>query len=200
MNRRELLKSSLLAAGQPRCRKRRHRPAAARNRALIVGRPLLERLAAGKCRTCCGSLPTSSVSTRFRGLNNDHIHTPNLQKLMGESVTFTHAFVQNPVCSPSRASFFHGRYPHTTGLRANGQRIRRTSTWLRESWANNGYTCGLSGKLHFHPAPAGGKKIVSTTATAYSGGATTLSDQWPGKNMWHVWLKDKGVKWPVASA
>ena len=57
------------------------------------------------------------------GLDNPHIHTPNLQKLTGESVTFTHAFVQNPVCSPSRASFLTGRYPHTTGLRANGQRI-----------------------------------------------------------------------------
>lgn len=41
----------------------------------------------------------------IEGLNNDVIHTPNLRKLMAESATFTHAYVQNPVCSPSRASF-----------------------------------------------------------------------------------------------
>jgi membrane-anchored protein YejM (alkaline phosphatase superfamily) len=40
----------------------------------------------------------------IEGLNNDYIHTPNLRKLMSESVTLTHTYVQNPVCSPSRAS------------------------------------------------------------------------------------------------
>lgn len=60
----------------------------------------------------------------IEGLNNDSIHTPNLRKLMAESVTLTHTYVQSPVCSPSRASMLTGRYPHTTGLRALGQRIR----------------------------------------------------------------------------
>ena len=33
------------------------------------------------------------------------VHTPNLDKLVGEGLRFTHAFCQISVCSPSRQSF-----------------------------------------------------------------------------------------------
>ena len=36
------------------------------------------------------------------GLSNSVIRTPNLEKFMAESVTFTNAFCQTPICSPSR--------------------------------------------------------------------------------------------------
>lgn len=71
------------------------------------------------------------------GLNNPYVRTPNLRRFMEQSVTFTHAFVQNPVCSPSRASFLTGRYPHTTGLRANGQMgsgFGRARSWSPGFW------------------------------------------------------------------
>src|SRR5215469_8800181 len=87
----------------------------------------------------------------IEGLNNDVIRTPNLRKLMSESVTLTHMYVQNPVCSPSRASFLTGRYPHTTGLRALGQRIRPDERLITRILADAGYACGLAGKLHLSP-------------------------------------------------
>src|ERR1700754_3085302 len=77
------------------------------------------------------------------GLSNSIVKTPNLQKFMSESATFTNAFCQTPICSPSRASFLTGRYPHITGLRANGQRIRPTERLITRMLADYQYTCGL---------------------------------------------------------
>ena len=50
---------------------------------------------------------------------NKIIKTPNLDRLARASANFTHAFVQAPVCVPSRASFFTGRYPHSHKNRVN---------------------------------------------------------------------------------
>ena len=41
--------------------------------------------------------------------------TPNLSKLMAESVRFQNAQCNDPVCLPSRSSLFSGLYPHVTG-------------------------------------------------------------------------------------
>ena len=50
-------------------------------------------------------------------LGNPASHTPNLDALAKEGVSFRNAFCQNPVCVPSRCSFLTGLYPHTTGHR-----------------------------------------------------------------------------------
>lgn len=132
----------------------------------------------------------------IEGLNNDFIHTPNLKKLMAESVTFTHAYVQNPVCSPSRASFLTGRYPHTTGLRALGQRIRPDERLITRILSDEGYACGLAGKLHLSPCFGG--RIEDRIDDGYDvfDWSHDISNTWPGRNMWRVWLSEQGVEWP----
>ena len=42
--------------------------------------------------------------------------TPHLAKLAAEGVSFRRAYSNNPVCAPSRGSFFTGIYPHTSKL------------------------------------------------------------------------------------
>ncbi|HTM47709.1 MAG TPA: sulfatase-like hydrolase/transferase [Bryobacteraceae bacterium] len=134
----------------------------------------------------------------IQGLNNDHIRTPNLKKLMAESVTFAHAYVQNPVCSPSRASFLSGRYPHTTGLRANGQRIRESERLVTRILADAGYECGLVGKLHLSPCAAGRTENRIDDGYRQMWWSHDLTDTWPGRNMWREFLRSQGVKWPAA--
>lgn len=84
-------------------------------------------------------------------LGNEHINTPNLDKFMTQSATFTHVYCQSPICTPSRASFLSGMYPSAIGVNGNGFETfpehfenRLISHVLNRA----GYDCGLIGKLH----------------------------------------------------
>ncbi len=89
-------------------------------------------------------------------LGNSHVHTKAIDALVARGVAFTHAYTQNPICTPSRASFLTGMYPST--VRANGNGI----AYMPEEYplvtkllADAGYDCGLVGKSHLAPAEAG---------------------------------------------
>jgi len=88
-------------------------------------------------------------------LGNPHIRTPNLDRLCAAGVAFTHAYCQNPICTPSRASFLTGLYPSAIHANINGnatfpanERVQLITRRL----ADAGYDCGLSGKLHIAAA------------------------------------------------
>jgi arylsulfatase len=81
---------------------------------------------------------------------NRLIRTPNLDALASESVNFTHAYVQAPVCVPSRISYFTGRYPHSHKNRVN-YTPAGPQPFLQSILKDNGYQTGSVGKLHFYP-------------------------------------------------
>ncbi len=62
------------------------------------------------------------VAEQWRGrdvgcLGSPVVKTPSVDALAAEGVAFTHAFTQNPVCTPSRCAFMTGWYPHVRGHR-----------------------------------------------------------------------------------
>jgi len=82
---------------------------------------------------------------------NKVIHTPNLDRLAGTGVMFTECRVQHPVCMPSRASIFTGRYPSAHRVRTNGVTLSRLEKTLAQVYLESGYRTGGAGKFHFIP-------------------------------------------------
>ena len=80
--------------------------------------------------------------------------TPGMDKLAAESVIFTNAFSNNPICAPSRASFFSGLYPHISknfGFKKfQKNEILMGSKTMMELFMENGYKVAGTGKLMHH--------------------------------------------------
>ncbi len=97
-------------------------------------------------------------------LGNAHINTPRLDQFMREAVTLTHAFVQSPICTPSRASFLSGMYPSAINVNGNGN--SEFPAYYEDRLVTNrlaaaGYDCGLIGKLHLASPSLGQEKRVA---------------------------------------
>src|SRR5690606_18408245 len=55
---------------------------------------------------------------------NPLVKTPNIDRLAARGVRFERAYVQYPVCNPSRSSFLTGLYPDQTGVTDNNTVLR----------------------------------------------------------------------------
>jgi arylsulfatase len=129
---------------------------------------------------------------------NEIVSTPNIDQLADESALFENAFVQSPICSPSRGSFLTGRYPRTTGLRQNGQIMPPTEKPISRLAADAGYLAGLVGKFHLAP---GAPEIATTTEPRIDDGfsefnwAQAPSDLWGLNSDYTRFLTEKGLKY-----
>jgi arylsulfatase A-like enzyme len=79
---------------------------------------------------------------------NPTVQTPNLDRLAGESVNFTHAVAGCPVCSPYRASLLTGQYPLTHGVFVNDVYLQPNPQSLAHAFADSGYATAYIGKWH----------------------------------------------------
>src|ERR1017187_1010138 len=70
---------------------------------------------------------------------NPVVSTPNLDRIAGEGVRFSTAYTVCPVCSPSRASAFSGRYGHVHGVTSNDVPAKNGEIFLPSILKHYGY-------------------------------------------------------------
>ncbi len=89
-------------------------------------------------------------------MNEDPVITPNLDRLAHQGLVLTEAVVNYPVCSPMRAMFMTGQYPHANGVLSNcnslsaphGYELRQSARTWSDVLADKGYSLGYIGKWH----------------------------------------------------
>lgn len=80
---------------------------------------------------------------------NKKVHTPNLDKLTSEGVTFLSAYSNNPLCAPGRASMLTGRYSTNIRVYDNAAPLASDIPTICHSLQRIDYETVLSGKVHF---------------------------------------------------
>lgn len=80
---------------------------------------------------------------------NVQVRTPNIDSLAKQGAAFESAYVQSPVCMPSRASIMTGCYPSSLGLTAMATPLPEDVLTLAHVLRSSGYETGVVGKLHF---------------------------------------------------
>jgi len=86
----------------------------------------------------------------------DPVVTPNLDAFAKESLYLTQAVSNYPVCSPFRAMFMTGQYPHASGVKANclsltapyGCELPKNARCWSDVLSDKGYSLGYIGKWH----------------------------------------------------
>jgi arylsulfatase A-like enzyme len=82
-------------------------------------------------------------------LGYKHMITPNIDKLVDESVTFSNAYCCGATCVSSRAAFYTGMFAQNTGV-FHFDPWTHIRTWLHDL-KDNGYHIAETGKVHHFP-------------------------------------------------
>ena len=129
----------------------------------------------------------------IRCLGNSHIRTPNIDRLVESGVSFTHAYCQSPICTPSRASFLTGRYASTVHGSMNGNDYwDEAAPLVTKLLKDGGYDCGLAGKFHLagaayriEPRPKDdGYRVLHWSHDTH--------DRWPSGHSYGDWVRSQG--------
>ena len=89
-----------------------------------------------------------ACSTGYSG--DPNARTPNLDRLESQSVNFTHAVSNCPVCTPFRASLMTGQRPITHGLFLNDAHLSDNAVTIGKVLSAAGYDTGMIGKWHIN--------------------------------------------------
>ncbi|MDP6698004.1 MAG: sulfatase-like hydrolase/transferase [Candidatus Latescibacteria bacterium] len=136
---------------------------------------------------------------------NDICKTPNIDALAARGVRFDAAFTPTAICSPARASFYTGLYPHKHGVTANGLCIDEGVRGVNHYLAEAGYRCGYAGKWHVDEET--GPTSYGFIGQDFMGYAFPGSDLLPGlqfgakprgHNPYADYLKERGFDPPPA--
>ena len=108
--------------------------------------------------------------------------TPNLDAMAERGVTMLNAVTNQPLCSPSRACLFTGRYATETGMwkLPPGVELNRDLPTLATVLRSNGYTANYIGKWHLAPIDRDSRKGLGFVEPRDRGG---FLDLWQASNV-----------------
>jgi arylsulfatase A-like enzyme len=126
---------------------------------------------------------------------NHAIHTPNLNRLAGESVVFRNAYVSQPVCTPARSTVMTGLWPHTSGCTENNIALPRNVPTVPELVNDPEYATGYYGKWHLGDEifAQHGFQEWRATEDGYREFYREDRDPTAKSHYWH-WLRSKGYE------
>ncbi|MEP0942421.1 MAG: sulfatase-like hydrolase/transferase [Rhizobiaceae bacterium] len=87
------------------------------------------------------------------------IKTPNIDRLAARGVNFANTFCQSPICGPSRASVYTGRYPTCNGAMSNFTPLRVGEKNIGHHLNGLGVRTVLVGKSHVVPDKEGMSRL-----------------------------------------
>jgi arylsulfatase A-like enzyme len=123
-------------------------------------------------------------------LGNPTAVTPNLDAIVkNDSVSFTNAFCQNPVCTPSRCSFMTGWYPHVRGHRTMFHMLQPDEPMLLRELKELGYFVWWGGKNDLIPAQHGYEQYCDIK---YQPKNDTNRPMRPDLHTWDAWRGSPG--------
>jgi hypothetical protein len=114
----------------------------------------------------------------FIGANHENpsANTPHLDALAERGVNFRQCITNQPLCSPSRASFLSSRYATETGVWKLGLEPDHTLPTVGTEFRRNGYSTNFMGKWHVsQTALTDGKKQLGWVPPGPSRAASTIS-------------------------
>lgn len=85
---------------------------------------------------------------------NSHYHTPNLDALLEKGVTFSNHICTSAQCTPSRATWMTGRYPHEVGVNVIGHKLNVNDENIAKVFKKNGFETLYFGKWHLGGEPS----------------------------------------------
>ncbi len=88
-------------------------------------------------------------------MGNKQVKTPTIDQLAKESVVFTNAVSNIPVCTPARATLMTGKYPLSHGVFYNDKPLKTEEYCIAEVYKDNAYATGYIGKWHINGHPPG---------------------------------------------
>jgi arylsulfatase A-like enzyme len=128
-------------------------------------------------------------------LGNPFVKTPTLDQLVAKGTTFTRAYCQSPICTPSRASFMSGLYPSKVHNTRNGNdHYPDGAPLISRQLASAGYDCGLIGKFHLQSSGKRTEPRIKNDGFRYWKFSHAPRDDWPeGEHDYADWVRAQGA-------
>jgi arylsulfatase A-like enzyme len=113
---------------------------------------------------------------------NPSVQTRHIDALAARGVNFRQCISNQPLCSPSRASFLTGRYATETSVWKLGNELDHSLPTLATEFRRNGYTANFMGKWHISQTELeGSRKQMGWIPPGPSRGG--FDDLWEGANV-----------------